>query len=207
MAPDECIVSTDCCPAHTNRSLSTLVSHLTSSFLYKSDSSEEETSNSSSTVPNHSATLTQLHSKLDEMLNLSRQVREIVGWKSGPSGSGSGSGNTNNRSTDSTQQQLNPNAKPFQPVPVKRPLNTTDLEEGEAAPSPAASHTSGKRQKVVSTANHDEDEDDEEGSIPVATPTAAPVSSNTSRRGGAGAGAPRGRAPRGRARGGKSGWD
>ena len=187
-------------------SLSTLVSHLTSSFLYKSAS----TPGTDETSPqDHTATLTLLHSKLDEMLNLSRQVREIVGWKSGPSGGGSAmASNREAPQSDEIQQQqstsasatataaLNPNAKPFQPTTAssakrqrsRQTMTTTgtDLEEGESL----------KKQKVSSD-DADADEDDEEGSIPVPAQgvgTRARAPPNT---------APRG--ARGRARGARGG--
>lgn len=131
------------------RSLSNLLSHLTSSFLYNpsSTSSTEEASSSASastsTTSPHAQNLSLLHAKIDEMLNLSRQVREIVGWKAGSGSSANGASNNGagggpasvaaagqgqgqgrsratspgGRSTPALPSAglLNPNARPFEP--------------------------------------------------------------------------------------------
>lgn len=129
------------------------------------------------------------------MLNLSRQVREIVGWKSGPSNATTSTKHTRETTAeDSTTsnastpqpQLMNPSAKPFQPgtSASKRTRKNgagTELEEGEeddemgdeiGTPSSSTSNPSKKRktkgQANLTTATAAADEEEEEGSIPTA---------------------------------------
>ena len=101
------------------------MAQLTSSFLY-----DPSPSPSSST---QCRSLMLLHSKLDDMLNLSRQVRELVGWKPGSglrggpaaesssttataAASGPASATAMDRGQGSSTGSLDPNARPFEPA-------------------------------------------------------------------------------------------
>ncbi|CAO1618520.1 unnamed protein product [Sympodiomycopsis kandeliae] len=212
-------------------SLSTLVSHLTSSFLYESTPSASSSSSSDDPLSTHSQTLTLLHSKLDEMLNLSRQVREIVGWKAGQSNAKhtrettleDGTAASNESTPQPPSHALNPSAKPFQPhsSSSKRSRgNNHQLEEGEedgaaedtdGIATPTSTTSSSKKRKLKAqqqaTTSTAADDEEEEGSIPTANSTAPSnviSSSSRGRRGGpirGGSSGPRGRPGRGRGRG------
>lgn len=122
----------------------------------------------------HTDTLNTLHEKLEKMLTMAREIREIVGWKPG---SGSGASATSTRdsalgqndaaadeqfaSTSAGLSALDPRARIFEPAtsrdPATLPLRpassaTTslsgvafELEEGEELSSPSAST---KRRRV-----------------------------------------------------------
>lgn len=128
----------------------------------------------SSTHSPHTDTLNTLHAKLEKMLTMAREIREIVGWKPG---SGGGASATSTRdsalgqndaaadeqiaSTSAGLSALDPRARIFEPAtsrdPATLPLRpassaTTslsgvafELEEGEELSSPSAST---KRRRV-----------------------------------------------------------
>ncbi|CAO1628451.1 unnamed protein product [Parajaminaea phylloscopi] len=156
-------------------SLSTLLSHLASSFLYKSvpslgpDASQEDkpplsgdsgpslhhTQGEESTVSPHTETLSLLHSKLETMLTLAREVREIVGWKPGTGGGGGvGAGQNTGHERDaeasasasgsraaSVQAGMNPAAKPFEPLAKGERAGSLKRDLAGLAAPPSSSST------------------------------------------------------------------
>lgn len=122
----------------------------------------------------HTDTLNTLHEKLEKMLTMAREIREIVGWKPG---SGSGASATSTRdsalgqndaaaddqiaSTSAGLSALDPRARIFEPAtsrdPATLPLRSAssattslsgvafELEEGEELSGPSAST---KRRRV-----------------------------------------------------------
>ncbi|PWN30322.1 hypothetical protein BDZ90DRAFT_257404 [Jaminaea rosea] len=157
--------------AEIEDSLSTLLSHMTASFLYQAPTAETDAAAAAAASP-HTCTLSTLHAKLETMLTLSREIREIVGWKPGtgmvpPAAAAATSSSATNVAADGDEESsagassdlrdpsssssrsrlatLNPTARPF------RPSSSADSTSGLSSP-PVQQSNASKRRVAASAA-------------------------------------------------------